>query len=520
MNKNMERGYKILKKLKLDYIAKRTILYLIIISSVSLFIRLYYFPFDIPLTHDAVGYFWYAIETNVLGYFPSQYPFPNTGWPIFLSLIFGVVDSNNFIDYMTIQRLATIIISTLTIIPVYFLCRKFFSNSLSIIGVLLFAFEPHMIQHSILGLTDTLYILLIISSFLLIQSSNKKLVYFSFVIAALSALVRYEGLLFLIVLTVIFFIRFRKESKVILNYILAFGIYVLALLPILLIRIHDTGDDGLISHVIGGAKVTTAIASSQSDVSPDLTTFLIIGFQNLIKYTGWVMIPYFVIFAPIGLILGIKKKNPQYFYVIISIIILSIPSLYAYSREIQDTRYLLVLMPFFTILSLFLIEYISNKTNRRKLFFIIFIIIIFISSCTFLEIKKVDLEHEREAVAISQEVMKLTKVTNVYLPESKYLKTASIDNNFPVIKNNTITETRTLNINNLSIIDFIKNNEKNNITHIVVDDNTEFENLNNLFLNDEKYPYLIKVYDSLEHGFKYHVKIYKIDYQQIIENFN
>ena len=120
MNKNMERGYKILKKLKLDYIAKRTILYLIIISSVSLFIRLYYFPFDIPLTHDAVGYFWYAIETNVLGYFPSQYPFPNTGWPIFLSLIFGVVDSNNFIDYMTVQRLATIIISTLTIIPVYF----------------------------------------------------------------------------------------------------------------------------------------------------------------------------------------------------------------------------------------------------------------------------------------------------------------------------------------------------------------------------------------------------------------
>ena len=520
MNKDMQNRYKIIKNIKLDYTTKRTILYLVIISSVSLFIRLYYFPFDIPLTHDAVGYFWYTIETNVLGYFPSEYPFPNTGWPMFLSLIFGVVDSNNFIDYMTIQRLTTIIISTLTIIPVYFLCKKFFNNSISLLGALLFAFEPHMIQHSILGLTDTLYILLIISSFLLIQSSNKKLVYFSFVIAALSALVRYEGLLFLIVLTVIFFIRFRKESKVILNYILAFGIYVLALLPILLIRIHDTGDDGLISHVIGGAKVTTAIASSQSDVSPDLTTFLIIGFQNLIKYTGWVMIPYFVIFAPIGLILGIKKKNPQYFYIIISIIILSIPSLYAYARDIQDTRYLLVLMPFFSILSLFLIDYILNKTNRRKLFFIIFIIIIFISSCTFIEIKKVDLEHEREAVTISQEVAKLTKVTNVYLPESKYLKTASIDNNFPIIKSNSISETITLNINNLSIIDFIKNNEKNNITHIVVDDNTESKSLKDLFVNDKKYPYLIKVFDSLEHGFKYHVKIYKIDYQQFTKDFN
>jgi len=520
MNKDMQNRYKIIKNIKLDYTTKRTILYLVIISSVSLFIRLYYFPFDIPLTHDAVGYFWYTIETNVLGYFPSEYPFPNTGWPMFLSLIFGVVDSNNFIDYMTIQRLTTIIISTLTIIPVYFLCKKFFNNSISLLGALLFAFEPHTIQNSILGLTDTLYIFLITIAFLLIQSSNKKLVYFSFAIAALSALVRYEGLLFLIVLTIIFFIRFRKESKVILKYILAFGIYVLALLPILLIRIHDTGDDGLISHIIGGAKVTTAIASSQSEISPDLTTFLINGFTNLIKYTGWTMLPYFFIITSIGTILGIKKKNPQYFYIIISIIILSIPSLYAYARDIQDTRYLLVLMPFFSILSLFLIDYILNKTNRRKLFFIIFIIIIFISSCTYLEIKKVDLEHEREAVTISQEVAKLTKVTNVYLPESKYLKTASIDNNFPIIKSNSISETITLNINNLSIIDFIKNNEKNNITHIVVDDNTEFENLNNLFLNDEKYPYLIKVYDSLEHGFKYHVKIYKIDYQQIIENFN
>ena len=520
MNKDTENKSEITKNKKFRNITKTVVIPLTIICGVSLFFRLFYFPYDIPLTHDAVGYFWYAIDTTVLENFPTDYSFPNTGWPMFLSLVFGIFDSNNFIDYMTIQRLSTIIISTLTVIPVYFLCKKFFNNSLSLLGALLFAFEPHMIQNSLLGLTDTLYIFLITVSFVLLQSSNKKLVYLSFAIAGLSSIVRYEGLVFLAVLTITFFIKFRKEKLVVLKYLFAIGIFILILLPVMNLRINDNGEDGLTSHIFSHAKVTSDISSNQSEISPNLATFLSNGFQSLLKYTGWVMIPYFVIFVPVGIILGIKTKKPELFYIILSIMILSIPAFYAYSREIQETRYLLVLMPFFSVLSLFMIDYIGNKTNRRKLFFILLIIVIFTSSCVYIELRKVDLEHEREAFEISQHVAEFTEVTNKYNPESKYLRTASIDNNFPIIKSNSISETITLNINNLSIIDFIKNNEENNLTHIVVDDNTESKSLKDLFVNDKKYPYLIKVFDSLEHGFKYHVKIYKIDYQQFTKDFN
>ena len=501
---------------------KTTIVYVVlpltIISSVSLFLRLFYFPYDIPLTHDAVGYFWYAIDTTILENFPTDYSFPNTGWSMFLSLVFGIFDSNNFIDYMTIQRLSTIIISTLTIIPVYFLCKKFFNNSLSLLGALLFALEPHMIQNSLLGLTDTLYIFLITVSFVLLQSSNKKLVYLSFAIAGLSSIVRYEGLVFLVVLTITFFIKFRKEKLVVLKYLFAIGIFILILLPVMNLRINDNGEDGLTSHIFSHAKVTSDISSNQSEISPNLATFLSNGFENLLKYTGWIMIPYFIIFVPIGILLGIKTKKPELFYIILSIIILSIPALYAYSRDIQETRYLLVLMPYFSVLSLFLIDRIVNKTKKQKLFCILLIMIIFTSSFVYLELKKVDLEHEREAFEISQQVAKFTKVTNAYEPESKYLKVASIGNNFPVTKNNSIPETITLHTNYFSIIDFIKNNEKNNITHVVTDDHNESKILKDLFLNDENYPYLVKVYDSIEHGYKYHVKVYKINYNQFIEN--
>ena len=38
-----------------------------------------------------------------------------------------------------------------------------------------------------------------------------------------------------------------------------------------------------------------------------------------------------------------------------------------------------------------------------------------------------------------------------------------------------------------------------------------------VFKNEEKYPYLIKQYDSIEYGYTYHIKIFKIDYK-IFEN--
>lgn len=504
---------------RLDFLVNNAALSLTIICVISIFFRLYYFPYGIPLTLDSTGYFWYAIDTNVLGHLPTDYLFPNTGWPMLLSVFFATFHSNNFIDYMTVQRLVSISISVFTIIPMYFLCKKFFNKHLSLIGAILFAFEPHIIQNSMLGITDSLYVLLVTVSFTLMYSSNKNLVYLSFVTAALSALVRYEGMLFVLVLTVLFFTRFRKEHKVVLRYVLALSIYTLILLPTLYVRIQSTGNDGLTSEIIHGVIVTNKITSVQSEDNSNLFSFIISGLQNLFKYLGWVMIPYFVIFVPIGIILGFKRRNSQYFGIILSIIVLSIPALYAYAREIHETRYLLVLFPFFSILSLFVVDFIANKTSKRKLFFILLIVSVFATSWIFLELKKVDLEHEREAFAIAHHVTKFTKVTNVYYPESKYLKVTTIGNNFPILSSSTIPPTITLSTEYTSIADFIKSNKDAGLTHIVADDNKNRPNfLKDLFSHEKKYPYLVKVFDSLDHGFKYHVKIYKIDYEKFIQN--
>ena len=40
--------------------------------------------------------------------------------------------------------------------------------------------------------------------------------------------------------------------------------------------------------------------------------------------------------------------------------------------------------------------------------------------------------------------------------------------------------------------------------------------LKEIYNNEEKYPYLIKEFDSKSLGYGYHLKVFKIDYEKII----
>ena len=105
---------------------------LLLILTIGIITRIYYTPFELPITLDGVQYFWYAIDTSILGELPNEYRFPNNGWPVFLSSIFSLVNSNTFLDIHIIQRLSSIIFSVLTIIPIFLLCRRFFDAKIAI----------------------------------------------------------------------------------------------------------------------------------------------------------------------------------------------------------------------------------------------------------------------------------------------------------------------------------------------------------------------------------------------------
>jgi hypothetical protein len=499
---------------KLDFLANNVVISLIIIAAIGLAIRFYYFPYNIPLTLDSLNaYFFYANDISILGHLPSNYSFNNNGWPLFLSFFFSVFHSNNFLDYMTLQRTISVILSVLTIIPVYLLCNKFIGRSYSLVGAAIFAFEPRIIQNSVLGITEPLYFILLTISLVLFFSPNPKIKYISFAVAALTSLVRAEGLFLFLALSVLYFITEKKDIKIIGRYVIALVIFLLVLLPMAYLRIQTMGTDGLTDNFTAGAHNTLFFSSQKGGGVSGLILYVIGGLENYFKYLAWVMIPIFIFFVPIGIFL-MKNRNRDLLIILITLFILSLPSLYAYAMGIQETRYLYTLYPLFCVISLFTIKPFAEKFKSHNTILILIIAGILLSSLVFLDIKKTDYEHQREAFGIAHYVVTTANGINDYYPEDSYIRPAQLPEKWPMLESSVAFQTTIIPTTGFNSLEkYIEFAKQKGLTDIVVDGNRNRPAfLNDIFYQDEKYPYLTKIFDSWDHGYKYHVKIYKINY--------
>ncbi|MEM3062144.1 MAG: glycosyltransferase family 39 protein [Nitrososphaerota archaeon] len=502
-------------KHKKKYVWKEP-LFLSSIIVIGLLIRFYYFPFEIPLTLDAFRFFLYAMDTTVLGHLPTNYTLPNNGWPLFLSLWFSIFRFENFLDYVILQRTLTVILSVLTVIPTYLLCRKFFSPCLAMVGAVLVVFTPRLIQNSLGGTTDPLFIFLITSAILLFLAKNKIYVYSSFSVLALSALVRYESLLLIIPFSALFIIRFRIEPKIVLRYSMVLGIFVLTLLPLAYLRTEATGQDGLLSHVIGGAKVTI---NDGVILKENGTKFALQeGITGLIKYVSITFFPLFFIFIPYGLYVFFKRRGYEINSLILIVIFMLLPALYAYGRGIQEPRYVFSVLPIAAIISLYTIEKLV-KTKWHNVILVVILVAIILSSVAYLEYKKLDYNHERGAVKLSLYIANLDGAINEFDPESTYVETAGLYGlKLPVSSTNINFEPKVISLNGESVKEVIQNGRQKGLSYLIVDSMNTKQNrkpfLNDVFYHEEKYPYLLKIFDSKDHGYKYHVKIFKINYEE------
>ena len=531
---------------------------LAIIGFISLMISVYYLPYDLPITGDNANYFWYAIDMSILGEFPQmfspyeepstttvypQYRFSNNGWPAFLSLFFSLANFENIQEYMELQRYLTITISIITIIPLYTLCRKFFDKYFSLLGVALFAFQPRIIEDSFFGGNIQLFLFLGVCTLSLFLSKNTRIVYVSFIIAGLFSIVRFEGLLILIPMTIVFFYRFKFSKNTIGKYLFVIGLFLLIVLPMAYIRTETLGDDGLWHHLYAGPEyiLNNITSDAPLDITVQETTgtyqlgmgeklfhFIQTGMQGLSKYFVISLIPTFSFLAPVGIFFLCRKLDYKKIAIIVTLIVFLVPAFYAYSRDIQDLRYFFILFPIFSLVSIFTLRNVFIKSNETgKIFVIFFVGFLFFSTC-FLVYFAPDLEHEREALSIAKIIKDTTKKVNSYYPGEKYLihvKKYTDLEKFPVLSTSLtppdkfIASIYDVNISISqkadSVEDYIKSAKEDGLTHIVTDgENAIPKILNDIFSNEKNYSYLVKQFDSREHDFKYHIKIYKIDYEK------
>jgi len=488
---------------------KYSIPLLISIGIISILLRLYYFPYNVPLTLDALnGYFFSATDISIIGHLTASTTGPHDGWPIFLSFFFTIFRFDNFLDYMTLQRGITVGLSVLTIIPVYLLYKKFIEKPYAIAGASIFAFDPRVIQNSLLGITEPLYILLLSSAFALYFASKRKLIYISFTLVGLSSIIKAEGLFVFIPLIVMFYIRNRKENKIVLKAILAATIFILLLLPIALFRISTQGNDALTARILEG---TNQVLTTSHDTGT--FAFLKIAAENVIKLGGWSLVPIFMILLPIGLYFFIRERDIDKLTILVIIILMLLPVIYALAFN-PDIRYMYPLFPLFSLVTAFTIKKALGKTKSQNLFLILIIGTILVASAAFLEVKKFDYEHQREAFGIAYKVIAVSGGVNSYYPEDSYIIPAELPEKWPALKSSIEFKTVVIPIDGFnSLTEYIKSSEKNGLTDLVLDGQKNRPSfLNDAYYHQEKYPYLVEVYDSSKDGFKYHIKIFKIDY--------
>ena len=473
-------------------------------------IRIFYFPFELPLVIDAMDNFTYATAINYYGYLPTEWAPANIGWPMFLSFWFSIFNLENTFDVMQIQRALSVIISSLIVIPVYLLCRKFFDEKIALVGASIFAFDPRIVLNSLLGITEPLFILLGISSLVVFLKYDKKLIYIAFILASFSTIIRSEGIFIFFTISILFFIKYRFSKEIIKTYIPCLIIFLIILSPIMSYKIEVTGYDGIFQRVAYGTG-EILINSSQNE-----SNHIIEGVGLFVKYLGWIMIPIFIIFVPFGFIQYLRDRKRETNFILVYLVITSLPILYAYIVQAQDTRYLYILYPIFCLISLFAVKKYITNISRKNLVLTAIIIGIFIGSVGFYEYKKIDYQKEVELFNIAEIISEQPNGLNFHPSETRYIRSSELPEKWPFLFIGPgVHEIKSISTSNYDDLESFISDSRNELTHILVDNDQKLPKfLQDVYQNYEQYEYLEKVVDSKKIGFKHHMMLFEIDFEK------
>tara|TARA_B100000029_G_scaffold512112_1_gene607936 strand:+ start:71 stop:1621 length:1551 start_codon:yes stop_codon:yes gene_type:complete len=493
----------------------RVVLFLLGVIIAGLIIRMNYIYEDIPLVLDSFRYFLLGIDISILGNFPDDYNKTNSGWSLFLALIFQSSDSSNYLDYMMIQRISSVIFSVITAVPLYFLSQKFFRKEIAMVGVCFFIFSPFMIENSILGITDSLFIFLLTSFLAMFFSKKKIIIMASFIVLGFSTIVRYESLLLIFPSVIIFLYRYRDNKDFQKYVIVGVVLFLLVITPISIWKTQMGIPDGIFSHLSG--SVSTAInENSVNSTSDDRVDFLR-GIVNLPKFLAMSLLPIIFIFVPYGIIPLLKKQNNNFKHLVLFGIILCIPAFYAYCRGYEEIRYMLFISPILIIASLFLIERLNEKIKKNNLLLIGLMLLIVISSIIYLDFRKMDYEYEIASVEVARFVSDLSGKINGYGPEIYYLEVMYLeDNKFPILSSEINFEKKIMYPQGETINEIIQDSKEKGLSYLAVTAAGQNSNqiLSKVYHEEENYPYLQKIYDSKDDGLKFNIKIFEINYDE------
>jgi len=524
---------------------------LILIGIISIILKLYFVDFSLPLIND--GQFWSLQAISHLNGDFDILAKKNPGWSLFLSPFYALIDSSDFLVYSNVTRIVSILLSTLAILPMYLLSRKFFNEKYSLVAACLLAFEPHLIYWSGFGYAESLYIPLVILTLYFIMNKNNKLVYISFVFAGFMWWTRLEGIIMIVIISCIFFVLNSRSKKQLLKYFICLVIFVIVISPILVQR-NNQFDDPLYLYYNermfiddfyeAGLKQTEKTASNYvEDYGLDqfVSRFLVDGTFNVVEQTIRLSAPYLLILVPFGLLFSLRAfdQNNSFFkanwimllgYGAFMVIVLS---------TIVERRFLFALFPPLIIFAVLpiqrLVEYglstFSLTPKTKNISLVIVLCIILLLSIFFMDrFERKDLAAENEKISLADFLLNDLDDGHIFDPatsrtfEHGYLYYLKLNNppgnfkNFKVINDPVLgvaSEKNIIEMDGDSLNEIIANAKNLNVKYILVDEENNNDILDELYLEKQNYSFLDKIYDTQENGMKkLKIKVFEINFKQ------
>ena len=542
----------ITSELKLE--KNKILLSLAVITIISLSLKLYLVDFSIPIHNDNLEYALFALAHNNGDF--SQSSHRGMGWSIFVSFFYNFIDSENFLDYSNVIRVISIAVSLSSISMMYLLGRKFFDPRYSLILASLFAFEPHLNYNSGLGLAESFFILMLISSFYFVLNKNTRTVILSLALAGIAYWIRLNGFFAFIVITVIYFITLGKTKHAIRNYLIGLSIFLIIIAPVLLDRNDQfgdpfysiysgtifSGDYNLLLSEIGENENYSAFGYiEENGALAFFDTFVINGIINELHLLSVLSFPYLFILIPFGILFSFRAfdQNKNFIRANWIHILLSMAFVIIILAVVPERRFLFHILPFLMVFSVIPIQRVTEyglstfsfSRKQKDLFLVIIIIIIIILSGLFtLRYDKPDSELENEKLAFSNYALKnLNGVTQrdfggslEYILFLQVTSSGDFKNykiNQDIDQNNKFSDITLQNYETLEL--FIKNAQKYNLKYLISNKIDTGMNplIDGLYSNHQKYPFLKKIFDSDSEGYKkLKIKVFEIDYNSFEKN--
>jgi hypothetical protein len=502
----------------LERIVENKIIALFLVVTLGIVLRIYFMPWEYPINSpDAFVYL-----NEAINYSKGNFEQFNTRfiWPIFLSIFFQFSSDSHLMAYTTIMRIVSISVSVITIPIIYAISNKFVNHKWAILCASIFTLEANLLENSIFGITETLFILIGLLSFYFAIKENKKFIPISFLFAGIAFDTRLSGIVLLIFLFLICYTRFSGK-KLFKYLIIGIIIFVGVTLPQITISLED--------EQIPYLKYFFHLESTIQEDPPFVwkgdsrsNNIIFDAVQNEVLHIFRILVPYLALFVPFGIIIALKEldwKKKMLFAIIIISLIVAIPQ-YTISEEYRN---LFFIIPFFSILSVIGIQELGKNTNLKNILLILFIGGLLLLSFNFLrERYDVDQEFIQEKYQIGKYVvdnlqgkvsgdLKMevwTQIDNASFIENDsggWYSNQKISFQAPVFR-----------IANLD--DLQKFSTQHQINYLIVDniDDNHFPVFKEIFYNEDDYPFLEKIYDTdFEKFKKVRIKIFEINHNNL-----